>query len=202
MAVRICCSSVNRRKPRLISRAVAADTAKKRTEVRYLPPSLVPYVPKPKTALERVYDLIDDACSFCWRFADSNGRPWIGKEDIEEKGNGIYVVRFRCPLSAAYQHIAFEKIASEVCQKLRSSLRYVFKIGEEQYTKDIKLSYEEIAWVICEGEMDSKEADEDIEDNGCESCIDLQEEIDGELTDESTAEEVDFRIDESLENFV
>lgn len=191
-----------RRKPRLIDRAVEANTAKKRTEVQYPPSSSIPYVPQPKSKIDEVYSLIDDACSYCWRFADSDGRPWIDREDIEDRGGGVFLVRFRCPVSAMFKHIAFEKMASEVCSKLRSRMRYASKQGEERYTDDIKLPYEEVAWVICIGELDSSNDDEEIEDNGCESCIDTQEEIEGELTDESTAEEIDERIGDALENFV
>lgn len=191
-----------KRKPRIVSGIVEEAAAKKRTEVQYPPPSSIPYAAPVKSKVDEVCSLIDDACSYCWRFADSEGRPWIDRENVEDKGGGVFLVRFRCPASAMFKHIAFEKMASEVCTKLHARLRYASRRGEERYANDIKLPYEEVAWVICIGELDSSGYGDEMEDGGSELCIDVQEEILGELTDESTAEEVDLRIAESLDNFV
>lgn len=191
-----------KRKPRLISRAAEEAIAKKRTEAKCQPPSLVlvPSVPRQKTEIERIYDLIDDACSDCWRFTDDEGRPWIDKDDVENKGGGIYLVRFRCPIEAMQTRTAFDKVVEKVCRELRSEIRYFCKVREERYTEGIRLFYEDCAWVINVGELDEKELIE--ETDNCESCIDTQEEIEGELADESTAEEIEERIGKAMENFV
>lgn len=189
-----------RRKPRIISKAVVEAAAKKRTEVAILPSSISPYKPKPKTRLDEVYDLIEEASNLC--FTDEDGIPWIGKEDIEDKGGGMYVVRFRCPLVALYTRVSLNRVVDKVCETLKSEKRYFCKESEVVYFNSIHQRFYECVWVICEGELLQQEDEVDWEDNNCESCIDTQEEIEGELTDESTAEEVDFRIDESLENFV
>ena len=188
------------RKPRIISRTVELETVKKRTEAHHLPSSSNPYIPKEKTELEKIYDIIDNACSDCWRFTDSDGRPWIDKDDIESKGNGIYLVRFRCPIESMNTRVAFNKVVEKVCVELRSEVRYFCKTREERYTEGIRLFYEDCVWVINVGELDEQELIDETEN--CESCIDAQEEIVGELTDESTAEEIDERIGDALENFV
>ena len=189
-----------RRKPRIISKAVVEDAAKKRTEVAIPPSSFEPYIPNPKTRVDEIYNLIEDACRLC--FEDEDGVPWIRREDVEDKGGGIYVIRFRCPLDALLTRIPLNRVVEKVCRELKSEIRYFCGDREVQYVDGIKQRYYDCAWVICEGELLAKEEEVDWEDNNCESCIDSQEEIEGELTDESTAEEVDFRIDESLENFV
>lgn len=185
---------------RIISKSVAEAAAKKRTEVSILPSSISPYIPKPRTRLDEVYDLIEEASNLC--FTDEDGRPWINREDIEDKGGGIYVVRFRCPLSILCTRVSLNRVVDKVCETLKSEKRYFCKEGEAVYFNSIHQRFYECVWVICEGELVQREHEIDWEGNNCESCIDTQEEIDGELTDESTAEEVELRIDESLENFV
>ena len=185
---------------KIISRAVAEAAAKKRADVVVTPSSTAPYIPKPKTRVDEIYDLIEEASNLC--FTDENGRPWIDREDIEDKGGGIYVVRFRCPLAALYTRVSLNRVVDKVCETLKSEKRYFCKESEVVYFNSIHQRFYECVWVMCEGELVQQEDEVDWEDNNCESCIDTQEEIEGELTDESTAEEVDFRIDESLENFV
>ena len=68
---------------RIISRAVAEAAAKKRTEVVVPPSSTAPYIPKPKTRIDEIYALIEEA-SKLW-FTDEDGRPWIDRENIEDK---------------------------------------------------------------------------------------------------------------------
>lgn len=190
------------RKPRLISKAVEVAAERKRADVQYPPPSSIPLpAPQPKTELDRIYDLIDEACAYCNRFTDEDGRPWIGKEDIEDQGYGIYCIRFRCSVDAMRSRASFDAVAEEVCGKLNAKVRYVCKVKEEKYSKDIKLFYEDCVWVVKVGELDQEPEDAD-EDDPYESCIDTQEEIKGELVDESTAEEVDERIDQAMDNFL
>lgn len=191
---------MSKSKHKIISKSVAEAAAKKRKEVVVPPTPTTPYIPKPKTRIDEIYALIEEASNMC--FTDEDGRPWIDREDIEDKGNGIYVVGFRCPLSALYTRVAFNRVVDKVCEVLNSERRYFCKECEVVYFNSIHQRFYECVWVICEGELSQQENEVDWEDNNCESCIDTQEEIEGELTDESTAEEVELRIDESLENFV
>lgn len=165
-----------------------------------LPSSIPPYIPNPKTRVDEVYDLIEQASNLC--FTDEDGRPWIGREDIEYKGENVYVVRFRCPIAVLCTGVALNRVVDKVCEKLKSDKRYFCREVEEVYFNSIHQRFYECIWVICVGELSKREEDIDWEDNNCESCIDTQEEIEGELTDESTTEEVDCRIDEGLKNFV
>ena len=190
-----------RRKPRIISKAVVEDAAKKRTEVAIPPSSFEPYIPNPKTRVDEIYNLIEDACNLC--FTDEEGVPWIGRDDIEAKGSGVYIVRFRCPLEILfYSRVALNRVVEKVCSSLKSGIRYFCKDRVVEYVEGIRQRYYDCIWVIWEGELLAKEEEVDWEDNNCESCIDTQEEIEGELTDESTAEEVEERMEESLDNFV
>lgn len=190
-----------KRKPKIISKAVLEEAARKRTEVDVPPSPSELYIPKPKTRADEIYDLIEDASNLC--FTDEEGVPWIGREDIEAKGNGIYIVRFRCPFDILFNSRAsLNRVVEKVCESLKSDIRYFCKDREVQYVDGIRQRYYDCIWVIWEGELQAKEEEVDWEDNNCESCIDTQEEIEGELTDESTAEEVEERIEESLDNFV
>lgn len=190
-----------KRKPRIISRAVVEKAVKQRTKVTISPSSLELYIPKPKTRVDEIYDLIEDACN-PW-FTDEESIPWIGREDIEDKGDGIYVIRFRCPFEVLfYNRVPLDKVVEKVCSELKSEIRYFCKDREVQYVEGTWQRYYDCVWVIWDGELADKDEDIDWEDNNCESCIDTQEEIEGELTDESTADEVEERIERSLENFV
>lgn len=189
-----------KRKPKLISKAVEKETANKRMEVVIPPSSCDSFVIPPKTHIDEIYDIIENASALV--FADEDGRPWIEKSAIEDRGDGIYIVKFRCPIIALYNTAMLNLVVERVCSILHSDIRYFCGEREVSYCGNIRQRYYECVWVICEGELLKRDEEVDWEDNNCESCIDTQEEIDGELTDESTAEEVEFRIDESLENFV
>ena len=140
---------MQKRKPRIISRAVAHETAKMRTEVAIPPSSFDSFVPKPKTRRDEVYDLIEDAS--CYWFVDEDGIPWIGKEDIEDRGYGVFVVRFRCPLTALYTRVPLNRVVEKVCGILRSDIRYYCSERDVQYVNGIHQRYYECVWIICEG---------------------------------------------------
>lgn len=173
-----------KRKPRIISRAV--EELATRVVVGAAPlQDLGPREsPKPKTRAEEIYDLIDDACSYCWRFTDAEGRPWIQKEDVEDRGNGLFVVRFRCSVLAMVCTTNFERMAAEVCSRLKAKVRYAFEQREERYIGNVKTWYDECIWVIQENETEERE----------------EEETEGE--GEITAEEIGERFDEVMANFV
>lgn len=141
------------RKPRLISRAVEDAAVQKRQEIRCSLSSSAHNVPRQKTELDRVYELIDCACCNGWRFTDSDGRSWIRREDIQYEGNSIYVVRFRCSVEAMQNTQLFLKVAETVCKELKSEVRFFSKKNEGKITEDISLPYEECAWIITLGEL-------------------------------------------------
>lgn len=107
------------------------------------------YVPREKTKRERVFDVIYDACRWGYRFTDTEyGIPLIELGDIEETGEGIYVVRFRCEphyVKAAY----FGQMAEDVCAALRSGMHFLYEIKREW-----GIPYAECAWVLQLGEQD------------------------------------------------
>ena len=173
-----------KRKPRIVSRAVAEKAARKRTVVGNPPSSSEPYGPKPKTKIEEIYDLIEAECSNGWWFADEDGRPWIEKGNIEEKGDNLYVVRFRCSVAAMHTPIAFNRVVERVCNQLKSGIRYFYRVCEERYTKNIALRYGDCAWIIYAGELEAGE-DEDLDRDGFYDLEEVTEDIKCELTDET-----------------
>lgn len=114
---------------------------------RKTPKKEIKYVPREETEKDRVFAIIYDACRWGYRFTDPYyGIPLIEKEDIEEKENGIYVIRFRC--EPHYLHrIRFGEVSEAVCKALRSGMHFV----HEQKT-EWGLPYEDCAWVLQVGE--------------------------------------------------
>lgn len=106
---------------------------------------IIPYAPKEKTEREKVADIIAEACRRrCW-FVDY-GIPYIEVGDIEERTEGIYVVRFRCkPEDVVWP---FVPIAKKVCQELGSALHCIYETKSE-----FNLPFSEVAWVIQENEV-------------------------------------------------
>ena len=188
-----------KKKHRIISRAVAAKAANHRGKDAQ--PQYEPCILPPKTHTDEVYELIERACTEDWHFTDEDGRMWIRREDVEDRGDGIFIVRFRCSLAALQNTVVLNKRVERVCAELHSEVRYICGMREKWYLGKIRQVYYECVWIISEGELAAAEP-EGWEDNSCESCIDTQEEIEGELTDESTVEEIEERIEKGLENFV
>ena len=186
-----------RRKPRIISREVDGGAA------RHIPvaSALHPYEPPPKTETDNLYDLIFSESVKGYRFTDEEfGEPWIGRKDIEEKGEGLYVIRFRCPPNMIHD-VHFGRMAADVCKTMNCEVHLVHHLKMEY-----KIPFEDCIWVIQKNELKEieeaeAEDDEDFYDAG-ESDIDRFEEIEGELKDDSTAEEIDERFEKTLEEFV
>lgn len=185
-----------RRKPRIISREVDGSA------VRHIPvaSALHPYEPPPKTETDNLYDLIFTESVKGYRFTDEEfGEPWISRSDIEERGEGLYVIRFRCPPHMIHE-VHFGSMAADVCKALNCEVHLVHHIKMEH-----RIPFEECVWVIQKNEIaeieEAKEDDDDFYDSG-ESDIGNFEEIEGTLTDESTAEEIDERFEKTLEEFV
>ena len=105
----------------------------------------ISYVPKEKTEKEKIADIIAEACRRrCW-FVEY-GIPYIEVGDIEERPEGIYVVRFRCkPEDVVW---AFVPIAKKVCQELGSELHCIYEAKSE-----FNLPFSEVAWVIKTNEV-------------------------------------------------
>ena len=111
----------------------------------------VAYYPVLKTRREKVFDVIYDASRRGYRFADSYyGIPFVELNDIEETGNGIYVVRFRCEPQYMRPYY-FETMAKRVCEELRSRLHFAHAAKIE-----FGMPYEECVWIIQIGEIDNE----------------------------------------------
>lgn len=110
----------------------------------------ISYEFKEKTKKERVYKVIEDACCRGYRFTDNfYGLPFIELKDLEEKENGIYVIRFRCEPHYLH-HVYFGRIAADVCKTLRSGLHFFHESKTEW-----GIPYEECVWVVQIGEQDN-----------------------------------------------
>ena len=185
-----------RRKPRIISKDVDGSAA------RHIPvaSALHPYEPPPKTEADKLYDLIFNESVKGYRFTDEElGEPWIRREDIEDKGGDLYVIRFRCPPNMTHE-VHFGSMAADVCKAMNCMVHLVHHLKMEY-----KIPFEDCIWVIQKNELkeieEAKEAEDDCYDAE-ESDIDNFEEIEGDLNDDSTAEEIDERFEKTLEDFV
>ena len=183
-----------RRKPRIISRDVERGAVCSRP---FSPPPQ-PCIPSPpKTEADKLYDLIYRNSIIGYRFADNEfGIPWIERSDIEEKGVGVYVIRFRCPPDRVHE-VYFGGMARDVCKELNCCLHF---IHETRY--EFGLSYEDCIWIVQKNELLQSDEAESKEDDIEYRRIDSLEEIEGELVDDSTDEEVNERIEQVMETFV
>lgn len=183
-----------RLKHRIISRGVESAIAKSRP--LSVPPS--DYVPPPpKTEADLLYDLIYNKSVMGYRFTDDElGIPWIDRGDIEEKGGGVFVIRFRCPTDRV-QDLYFGWMAESVCKELNCSVHFIHKTKWEY-----GLPFEDCVWIIQRDELIHTNEPEEDDDYDSGDSFDSQEEIEGELIDDSTAEEIDERFDRTLEVFV
>lgn len=149
--------------PRIQSRKVA----QKATCINQASPSLSPAFdisdfiknqepPQEKTPSEKLYYIIEDECIWGNRFTDTfYGIPWIEKTDIEDKGKGLFIVRFRCPPEFMH-HVYFGKMAESVCKRVNSGMHIFHETRIERYSEKVKLPYEECVWVIQENELDNR----------------------------------------------
>lgn len=185
---------MKRHRPRIICRAVERGAA----EAKPFSPPPPPYVPPPPpTETDKLYALIYAKSVEGYRFTDNEfGIPWIERNDIEEKSGGVYVIRFRCPTDRVHD-VYFGGMAEAVCKELNCAVHFIHKTKWEY-----GLPFEDCVWIIQKDELlhTDEPAEEDEYDSG--DSIDTQEEIEGELTDDSTAEEIDERFERTLEVFV
>jgi hypothetical protein len=153
-------------------------------------------IPKEEeTETDRLFRLIyeQSRIGYCFTEPDT-GIPFIRHDDIEEKGNGLFVIRFRCPIE--YTHnVYFGCLADAVCKELNSDLNF-FHSTNQKYG----IHYEECVWVL---QRDGRKPQiEDEEDNPFEDNFDSLEEFPDDFKDESTAEEIQARFDEAIANFL
>ena len=157
-----------RKRHKIISRTVESGVA----NAKIVSAPLEPFCMPPKTDADKLYDLIFNESVSGYRFADNEfGEPWILRSDIESKGEGLFVIRFRCPVERMNE-LYFWRMANDVCKKIGCELNV---IHETRY--EFGLPYEECAWVI-------------------------QKPNEPEQEEYPTEEEIDRRIEETLENFV
>ena len=179
-------------KPRIISTAVIRKVQKERARVC----KTSPYIDWPKgenpfrreTKIDLLYDRIYRLSVRMYRFTDNEyGIPWISKRDIEEKGNGIYVIRFRCP-PEKLEKIFFWSMAEDVCKEIGCEVNFFHEIRQEY-----KIPYAECVWVI----QEPTEEPETVEDD-----FYSLEEFPDDYRDDSTADEWVERMDEAVESFL
>ena len=160
-----------------------------------LPPPPAPT--PPPTEADSLYALIYAKSVEGYRFTDNEyGIPWIEGNDIEEKSGGVYVIRFRCPTDRVHD-VYFGGMAEAVCKELNCAVHFMHKTRWEY-----GLPFEDCIWVVQKDELLQTEEPEVDEESDSTDSFDSQEEIEGELVDESTAEEIDERFEKTLENFV
>lgn len=183
-----------RRKPRIISRGVEDEAARTKP---FAPPPLLYIPPPPPTEVDKLYALIYEKSVAGYRFTDNEyGIPWIERNDIEEKGGGVFIIRFRCPIDMVHD-VYFGGMAEAVCKELNCAVHFIHKTKWEY-----GLPFEECIWIIQKDELSQIDDSEAEEENDSEDSFDSLEEIDGDLTDDSTAEEIDERFEKTLDNFV
>ena len=183
-----------RRRARIISRAVERGALEARPFNPPLPPC---EPPPPKTEADRLYDLIYTKSVEGYRFTDNEyGIPWIERGDIEERNGWVYIIRFRCPTDRVHD-VYFGGMATDVCKELNCSIHFIHKTKWEY-----GLPFEDCVWVLQKDEL--LKSDEPLEEDigECGDSFDNKEEIEGDLIDESTVDEVDERFEKTLEEFV
>lgn len=144
-----------------------------------------------------LFRIIYEKSRLCYTFTDpESGIPWIRHEDIEDKGNGLFVIRFRCPTQFMH-HIHFGCMADAVCKELNSTLN-VFHSTKEEYG----IPYADCVWVIQKDSKESERPDNEEDEEGNQDNFDSLEEFPDNFKDESTAEEILSRFNEAIENFL
>ena len=164
---------------------------------------------KQRTNVDDLYDTIRDKCTVGYRFTDNYcGIPWIERSDIEDKGNGIYVVRFRSPVEYS-KDLFFGRMSRDVCEALNCNLHVLHKTKHDLYFGKIGQEYEEYVWVLQPGELDTVESEETAREDERQSddvdpIYDFQdvEDMPDDFECESTDEEIDAGIEKALAEFV
>lgn len=149
-----------------------------------------------ETATDRIFRLIhESSCKgYCFTEPDT-GIPWIRYDDIEDKGNGLFVIRFRCPTQ--YLHEShFGSMSNAVCNELNSDLNF-FHTTKQEYG----IKFEDCVWVLQKDSRKEKIEFPKQEDTE-QYPFDTIDEFPDDFKDESTVEEIQARFDEAVENFL
>ena len=150
--------------------------------------------PDKETKTDRLFRLIYEESRKGYCFTDPyTGIPWIRYEDIEDKQNGLFVIRFRCPTQQIHQ-VHFGEMADAVCRELNSGLNFFHETRHED-----GLPFEDCVWVLQE---DSKKESDPVEEEIEETGFDAVEEFPEDFKDDSTVEEIEARFNEAIENFL
>lgn len=127
-----------------------------------------------------------------YSFTDESGQPWIRKSDIEESCEGLYIIRFRCPLQST-KEAHFGCLSKAVCAAMESTLNFFHETREE-----FGLPYEQCVWVLQKGSLNS-EVSQNVPER--EESPDDFPELEESLDDFSD-EEIKVMIEAAEENFV
>lgn len=146
------------------------------------------YTPKQKSNIEKLYDIIDKWSCYGYRFCGNDiSLPYIEPSDIEYKGDGVFVIRFRCPVGM--ERYGFPQMAKDVCAELKCEEHFWTKV-EEEYG----LKYVDGAWVLQvkreTGLWDDKE--------GIAERTEQDDTLEGKESSETIPEQIQF----ANENFV
>lgn len=193
-----------RRKPRIINKATK-EAAKAAVPFCPLLPNLdiqvedvaaqmpITLPPEKETDTDRLFRLIYEESRKGYCFTEpETGIPWIHRSDIEDKGDGIFVIRFRCPPHYIHK-IHSGALVNAVCQAMNSS-RNLFH--ETKYENGIP--FEECVWVL---QKDGMDIEPEFEDENIDN-FDSLEEFPDNFTDDSSIEEIEARCAAALDNFL
>lgn len=148
-----------------------------------------------ETDSDRLFHLIYEESRRGYCFTEpETGISWIRHQDIEDKGNGLFVIRFRCPTDRTHA-VYFGKMADAVCKEMNSIVNFFHATKSEE-----GLAYEDCVWVIQKDSI--QETVEEQEESENEDMFDTLEEFPDNFKDESTTEEMEARFADALENFV
>ena len=130
-----------RNKPRLVSKSKNLRTKHDR-DIEWI----VSVEKKDETPVDRLFKVIEEeSCGKGYVFADNEfGMSYIRKEDIEDNGDGVFVIKFRFP-SGMRSMVGVTTMADAVCKRLGAE-RHLFVSEKNEYG----IPYCEGVWVIQE----------------------------------------------------
>lgn len=90
-----------------------------------------------------IYNVIYDASVKGYHLADSTyGLPWIERSDVEAMGEGLFVVRFRCPVERTHD-VFFGAVDRDVRNALGAETFFA-----EELKRENGIPFAECVWVI------------------------------------------------------
>jgi len=92
---------------------------------------------------DRLFRIIYDSSTRGYSFTEpSTGIPWIRYEDIDDRGDGVFVIKFRCPQNHINE-VHFWEMANRVLNEMHSKPMLFHEKKEEN-----GIPYEDCVWVI------------------------------------------------------